>query len=155
MKTPMAMLRHWGLAHNKDDYPHCPLLFTSQSVYLAASDVFDIKKDKDSQADKILAPSNGKTNNWMIYFCEATKVDLDASYNSGNDGSDISPNDAIVLSTLLLISVLFESFSNLDTTIDKGFLVPIQDIPLKDARKMIMVPKTKRREKEGNMTFLH
>jgi hypothetical protein len=90
----------------------------------------------------------------MISFCKATKVDLDASYNSGNNGSDISPNDAIVSSTLLLISVLFESFSNLDTAIDKGFPVPIQDIPLKDARTMVMVPKIKRRKKEGNKTFL-
>jgi hypothetical protein len=90
----------------------------------------------------------------MISFSKATKVDLDASYNSGNDGSDISPNDAIVLSTLLLISVLFESFFNLDTAIAKWCLVPIQDIPLKDARSMIMLPKTKCREKEGNKTFL-
>ncbi len=154
MKAPMAMLRHWGLARHKDHYPHCPLMFTSQSVYCAASDVFDIEKDKDSQANKFLAPCNGKTNDGMISFCKATEVDLDASYNSGNDGSDISsPNDPIVLSTLLLICVLFESFSDLDMAIDKGFLVPIQDIPLKDARTMIMVPKTKCREKEGNKTF--
>ncbi len=154
MKTSMAMLHHWGLARHKYDYPHCPLMFTSQSVYHAASVVFDIKKDKDSQANKNLAPCNGITNNGMISFCKATKVDLDASYNSGNDGSDISPNDAIVSSTLLLISVLFESFSDLDMAINKGFLVPMQDIPLKDERKMIMVPKTKRREKEENKTFL-
>jgi hypothetical protein len=36
--------------------------------------------------------------------------------------------------------------------IDKGFLVPIQDILLKDARTMILVPTTKHREKEGNKT---
>jgi hypothetical protein len=75
-------------------------MFTSQSVYCVASDVFDIKKNKDSQANKILTPCNGKTNNGMISFCKATEVDLDASYNSGNIGSDISPNDAIVSSTL-------------------------------------------------------
>ncbi len=113
-----------------------------------------IIKDKDSQDDKILAPCNGKTNDGMISFYESTNMDLDANYNSGNDGSDISPNDAIVSSTLLLISVLFKSFFNLDTTINKGFLVPIQDILLKDARTMITVPKTKCREKEENMTFL-
>jgi hypothetical protein len=129
-------------------------MFTSKSVYRAASDVFYIKKDKDSQAEFFLAPCNGKTNDGMISFCKATKVDLDATYNSGNDGSDISPNDAIVSSTLLLISVLFESISDLDTTIDKGFLVPIQGIPLKDARTMITVPKLKCREKEGKKTFL-
>jgi hypothetical protein len=95
-----------------------------------------------------------KNNNGMISFCKATKVDFDTSYNSENDGSDISPNDAIVLSTLLLISVLFESFSNLDMTTDKAFSVPIQDILTKDARTIIMVPKTKCREKEGNKTFL-
>jgi hypothetical protein len=61
MKAPMVMLPHWGFVCHKDDYPHCPLLFTSQSVYGAASDIFDIEKDKDSQADKILAPCNGKT----------------------------------------------------------------------------------------------
>jgi hypothetical protein len=60
MKAPIAMLRHWGLTCHKDDYPHCPLMFTSQSVYRAASDVLDIKKDKDSQAHKILSPCNGK-----------------------------------------------------------------------------------------------
>jgi hypothetical protein len=51
MKAPMAMLHHWGLARHKDDYPHCPLMFTSKSVYHAASDVFNIEKDKDSQAN--------------------------------------------------------------------------------------------------------
>jgi hypothetical protein len=66
MKAPMAMLRHWGLVHHKDDYTHCPLMFTSQSVYCAASDVFDIKKDKDSQADKNLAPCNEKTNDGIL-----------------------------------------------------------------------------------------
>jgi hypothetical protein len=38
--------------------------------------------------------------------------------------------------------------------INKGSLVPIQDIPLKDARRMITVQKAKRREKEENKTFL-
>jgi hypothetical protein len=89
----------------------------------------------------------------MISFREATKVDLDASYKSGNDGSDICPNDAIVLSTLLLINVLFESFSNLNMAINKGFLVLIQDIPLKDARTMIMVPKTKMQRKRSKQDF--
>jgi hypothetical protein len=95
-----------------------------------------------------------KTNNGMISFCKATKVDLDASYNSGNDGGDISPNDAIVSSTLLLTSVLFESFTNLDTAINEGFSVPIQDIPLKDARTMIMVPK-KNAEKKRKQDFFY
>jgi hypothetical protein len=76
MKTPMAILGHWGLVHHKDDYPHCPLMFTSQSAYCAASDVVDVKKDKDSQAKFFLAPCNGKTNNGMISFCKATKVTL-------------------------------------------------------------------------------
>ena len=58
MKAPIAMLHHWGLARHKDDYPHCPLMFTSQSVILAASDIFDIKKNKDSQANKLLSPYN-------------------------------------------------------------------------------------------------
>jgi hypothetical protein len=41
MKAPVAMLHHWGLARHKDDYPHCPLMFTSQRVYCVASDVFN------------------------------------------------------------------------------------------------------------------
>jgi hypothetical protein len=147
MKAPMAMLRHWGLACHKDYYPHCPLMFTSQNhVYCATSDDFDIKKDKDSQAKK-LAPYNGKINNGMISFCKATKVDLDASNNSGNDGSDISPNDAVISSTLLLISVLFVSFSDLNMVIDKEFSDPILDIPLKDAKTMITVQNNKTQRK--------
>ena len=82
----MAILWYLGMASDVDDFPHCPLILSYCAVIFYLCSQFEDSREEID--DKLLFPflqRNATTNQGMISFCEATKVDLQLWYNSKNN----------------------------------------------------------------------
>ena len=79
--------------------------------------------------DKLLSPflqCNATTNLGMLSFCEATKVDLQSSYNLKKNWVKI--HDTTIKNTISLVSSLFVEMIDVDMAVQSGFRCTMAEI---------------------------
>jgi hypothetical protein len=82
----MAILWYLGMASDVDDFPHCPLILLCRAaIFYSCSQFEDSREEIDDKLPSPFLQCNATTNQGMLSFCEATKVDLQSWYNSKNN----------------------------------------------------------------------
>ena len=77
--APIAMLWHLGMASDENQI-HSPFVFPNrESMYYSCTQFEDSREKIDAKQPSPFLQCNASTNQGMIRFCEATKVDFESS----------------------------------------------------------------------------
>jgi hypothetical protein len=91
--------------------------------------MFSIEDSRETFDDKHPSPflqCNASTNQGMIRFCKATKVDLQSSFISNTNWN--KTHDNTIKNTTSLVSSLFVDMIDVDMAVESGFLTTIAKI---------------------------
>ena len=123
----MAMLWHLGMASGVDDFPHCPVILPyREAMFYSCSQFEDSREKIDDKLPSPFLQCNATTNLEMRSFCEATKVDLQLSYNSKKNQN--KTHDTTIKNTTSLVLGLFVDMIDVDMVIQSGFLCTMAEI---------------------------
>ena len=109
----MAMLWHLGMASGVD---HCPVILPyREAMFYSCSQFEDSREKIDDKLPSPFLQCNATTNQGMLRFCEATKVDLQSSYNSKKNRNKM--HDTTIKNTISLVSSLFVDMIDVDMAV--------------------------------------
>jgi hypothetical protein len=119
--APIAMLWHMGMASDFNNYHHCPFVLPNrESMYYSCTQFEESREKFDAKQPSPFLQCNASTNQGMIRFCEATKVDLQSSKFSNTDQT--KTHDSTITNTISLVSSMFVDLIDIDMAIESGFL---------------------------------
>jgi hypothetical protein len=146
--APAAMLSHLEIASDVEGFHHGPIVLPCPESMDYSWTFFEqsIKETYDMPHSSFL-PCKAITNNGMLSFCEAMKVDLQSWYNSQKKIRN-KTHESSITSTISLVSCLFEDLMNLALAIQAGFIhstAEMKERPITEANTVIW---NKRKSKE-------
>jgi len=119
--APITMLWHMGMASDFNDYHHCPLILPNrESMYYSCTQFEDSREKIDAKQPSPFLQCNASTNQGMIRFCEATKVDLQSSKISNTNQT--KTHDNTITNTNSLVSSMFVDMIDVDMAIESGVI---------------------------------
>ena len=103
--APIAMLWHMGMVSGINDYHHCLFVLPNrESMYYSCTQFEDSREKIDAKQLSPFLQCNASTNQGMIRFCEATKVDLQSLKISNTNQT--KTHDNTITNTITLVSRL-------------------------------------------------
>ena len=95
-------------------------------MFYSCSQFEDSREKIDDKLPSPFLQCNATTNQGMLRFCEATKVDLQSSFISKTNRN--KKHDSTIKNTISLVSSLFVDMIDVDMAIQLGFLTTIAKI---------------------------
>ena len=111
--APIAMLWHMGMASGINDYHHSPFVLPNQkSMYYSCTQFEESREKIDAKQPSPFLQCDASTNQGMIRFCEATKVDFESSKLSHK--YENKTHDITIKNTGCLLWSMFADLNDID-----------------------------------------